>query len=118
MFTIYNTIKTLKVDPVDSCIYHLARPLSTTSARLLFVQSHGAAWLANAEGDLPGAGPGDVQHCWQSAAQVLQHEGMPPGKTPGGMGFLVPSGRNEKLRRKRWEVEVWSVLGQSDAASL
>jgi len=36
----------------------------------------------------------------------------------GGMGFLVPSGRNEKLRRKRWEVEVWSVLGQSDAASL
>ena len=89
----------MKVDPVDSCIYHLARPLSTTSARLLFVQSHGAAWLANAEGDLPGAGPGDVQHCWQSAAQVLQHEGMPPGKTPGG------DGKNSCAKWKKWETE-------------
>ena len=88
-----------------------------TSARLLFVQSHGAAWLADAEGNLPGPGPGHVQHCWQSAAQVLQHEGMPPRP---GMGVLWGSCAfcgNEKLR-EGWEVEVWSVLGQSASHSL
>ena len=80
-------IKSLKVDLVDSGIYHLARHQWVfpehqcfTSARLLFVQSHGAAWLANAETHLAGPGPWDVQHCWQSAAQVLQHKGMPPGE--------------------------------------
>lgn len=69
------------------------RPGGRGQHRLLFVQSHSAAWFANAQGDLAGVGSGDVQHCWQSAAQVLQHEG-------GGSSLLAANPR-EKASTQR-----------------